>query len=101
MAYTIGGTIGPSLGGFLGTKAAAALAVAGSIIAALLSFALPKEVDGTGSKPDDDEAVESKPTRSWLAQARLVVGLTWPRECRTFCARSPSPRHMLRPDDPH
>lgn len=44
-AYTVGGVIGPALGGAIGVQAAARLAVAGSLLAVCLVLLLPSTVE--------------------------------------------------------
>lgn len=62
MSYTVGMVIGPALGGFLGATGdyylGARLAVAGSLLSALLTFFLPKLdlIDSSASKPASDKA---------------------------------------------
>ena len=84
MAYTIGATVGPSLGGFLGTVAAARLAVAVSAAAAALVLQLPSgslasPPPAKGGSSGGGAAVAPPPPRAtWTAQAAAVVALAWP-----------------------
>jgi len=83
-AYTIGGTVGPYLGGWLGLQGdylfSAKIAAVGSLFAAVLSCFLPggrvahTKVDAKEGKTDKDDA-DAKPTstqNSWLKNAILV-----------------------------
>ena len=80
-AYTLGGVIGPALGGQLGVTTAARLAVAGSLVAVGLVMLLPSaegkptERGGDGAGPQGDAAAE--PT-SFVARMGAIIALTGP-----------------------
>jgi len=87
-AYTIGGVIGPFVGGQLGATGdyfvGAKLACAGSLVAVALVFLLPKSMDegmekvakgvkGRGGKKNSGEKEE----KSWSSRVQLVLSLVW------------------------
>ena len=78
-AYTVGGVIGPALGGMLGTQAAAKLAVAGSIMAiGLVSQLSPAMENSSSKKADEKQDKLDGRGGSWRASMRKIVPLVWP-----------------------
>mmetsp|Transcript_19350 Transcript_19350/g.31527 ORF Transcript_19350/g.31527 Transcript_19350/m.31527 type:complete len:355 (-) Transcript_19350:596-1660(-) len=84
-AYTIGGILGPYLGGVLGSKGdyffGAKLAVAGCILAAGLVALLPSDLGkrkAPAKKKDEEETSSGKQESiSWVQRAKEVVALVW------------------------
>ena len=72
-AYTVGGVVGPALGGYLGTQAAANLAVAGSFIAMALVLLLP-----AAGEPTPKGVASMSPSSGWVERMRIIVPLVWP-----------------------
>ena len=76
-AYTIGGVVGPALGGTLGVQTSAQLAVVGSFVAIGLVWLLPTAVEhpvqskGTAKQP-------AKPWQSWTQLMGSALPLVWP-----------------------
>ena len=91
--YTIGGTVGPTLGGYLGTAAASRVAVVGCVLAAALVMLLPTKVDGSTSEGGqgegsrgpgaDDDSANCEP---WAVRARAAVSATWPILAVKLCS---------------
>lgn len=104
-AYTVGGVIGPALGGFLGVQTAARLAVVGSLVAACLVLLLPSAMEakaalqpttgaadaprpagertksgtGPGVAPTPKAAAaDEAPAQSLSGRVRSILLLTWP-----------------------
>lgn len=84
MAYTAGATIGPTLGGFLGTAFAAPLAVVASLAAGTLAYlALPSGLDTVLGQQQQARKSGSSPSSSssfssWLSTALSVLALAAP-----------------------
>ena len=85
-AYTVGGTIGPGLGGYLGVTAAARLAVLGSLLAVALTRLLPS-MDGVNEgeaaplvakKKKEQESDGKTGVGAWLRSVRVILSLVWP-----------------------
>jgi MFS family permease len=86
-SYTIGGVIGPFIGGKLGATGdyflGAKLACAGSLLAVALVFALPKSVDeGVNNNSEDNQQDKSgeeseEEEQSWFSRVKLVLSLVW------------------------
>ena len=76
-AYTVGGVIGPALGGYLGTQAAARLAVVGSLIAVGLVLLLPKAIESAPTE-ERKEAAMPGPEPSWTLRMRTILPIVWP-----------------------
>lgn len=79
-AYTIGGVIGPYVGGQLGATGdyfvGARLACAGSLLAVALVFFMPKSIDGV-----DESKTKKKKTKEqeapWLSRVASILALVW------------------------
>lgn len=83
-AYTVGGVIGPALGGHLGTQVAARVAVVGSFAAILLVMMLPTTVEEVprdakrGADKLPAAAASSAATTYWPRLMRTILPLVWP-----------------------
>lgn len=87
-AYTVGGVIGPALGGQLGVTTAATLAVAGSLLAVGLVMLLPADEekpaegsgDGAASAGGSASAAGVAPaeTTSFVSRVRTILAMTGP-----------------------
>ena len=86
-AYTLGGVIGPALGGYVGVQVAARLAVVGSTLAVGLVILLPPAIEEAesvqGSSDDPSNANDpvgdaEKPPSKFSARLGAVLKLTWP-----------------------
>eukprot|EP00944_MAST-04C_sp_MAST-4C-sp1_P000152 g152.t1 len=84
-SYTIGGTLGPFLGGKLGASGdyyvGARYATAGSLLAVALVFLLPSSLDKDGSTPEKRSDTENKKaaasSSSWLSKVSSILSLVW------------------------
>ena len=87
-AYTLGGVVGPSLGGYLGTQLASKLAVAGSCVAVMLVFLLPKAVEAGGAATPTaaSKSASDGPTIAPLARMKVILSLTWPLLLTKLCS---------------
>lgn len=80
-SYTIGGTLGPYLGGQLGASGnyyvGAQYATVGSLLCVVLVFFLPKEMDAIAHEQDDAKkpVVSGKTGKSWLARVQQIFSL--------------------------
>lgn len=94
-SYTIGATVGPTLGGFLGVTASAWLAVVGSLVAIFLVFLLPEDggvaaasaaagaAAGGARRPPAVKSAPHKPAPgsselSLIGRVGEVLSFTWP-----------------------
>ena len=80
-AYTIGGSVGPALGGYVGVNAAASLAVAGSVCSIGLVLLLPSAIEEGSStgKPDEDGASRASASQPRISsRLHTIFTLTWP-----------------------
>ena len=87
-AYTVGGVVGPALGGYLGVQAAARLAVVGSLCAAGLVMLLPSAVEERqqrrralpSASSSQSAAVEGDKlaATSWTRRMSAILPLVWP-----------------------
>ena len=87
-AYTVGGVVGPALGGQLGVTTAAKLAVAGSLLAVGLVMLLPADEekpaegsgDGAASTGGSASAAGVAPaeTTSFVSRVRTILAMTGP-----------------------
>ena len=84
-SYTIGGTLGPFLGGKLGASGdyyvGARYATAGSLLAVALVFLLPSSMDEDGSTSEKRSDTEKKKaaasSSSWLSKVSSILSLVW------------------------
>ena len=82
-SYTIGGVVGPFLGGQLGASGdyyvGARMATYGSLICVLLSFFLPSKMDT--SKPVEpakaNEKNDTESSTTWTERTRTILSLAW------------------------
>ena len=81
-AYTVGGVLGPYIGGQLGSSGnytlGAQSACAGSILAILLVFFLPSQLDAEDKEDDDDrEEEDEEEEEPWSRRVMVVLSLVW------------------------
>ena len=82
-SYTIGGTLGPFLGGKLGASGdyyvGARYATAGSLLAVALVFLLPSSLDEDGNTPEkiNENKKAGASSSSWLSKASSILSLVW------------------------
>ena len=86
-AYTVGGVLGPYIGGQLGSSGnytlGAQSACAGSILAILLVFFLPSQLDAEDKEEEDDreDADDSEEDEEeeepWSRRVMVVLSLVW------------------------
>jgi len=84
-AYTIGGVLGPYIGGQLGSSGnytlGAQSACAGSILAILLVFLLPSHLDAEDKEEDEEEDDDDKEDKEkeepWSRRVMIVLSLVW------------------------
>jgi MFS family permease len=81
-SYTIGGTLGPFLGGKLGASGdyyvGARCATAGSLLAVALVFLLPSKMDNNiDESKKSDENKSTKKDASWCSKVSSILSLVW------------------------
>ena len=89
-SYTIGGVIGPALGGVLGVQVAARLAVVGSLVAVCLVALLPSSMDERAH--EEDKSLGAKETATgaqyvpFRTRVHTLLMLTWPLVMSKFAS---------------
>lgn len=77
-AYTVGGVVGPALGGYIGTQMAARFAVAGSMVAVGLVMLLPTAVEQPTKPIAGSATPPPAASGSWWRRMREITPLVWP-----------------------